>query len=99
MTQQTAPEEDVSKRLIIEGEWMAEIVELTLRKVPLYGLPYTAVATVKIVDGKAHVINLLSKEGTKMGRKDVAAVRKIIEKLGVITINFRRYQVSFPEVV
>ena len=99
MTQRQSPEEDVSKRLIHEGEWIAEIVELTLRKVPLYGMPYQAVATVKIVDGKSHIVNLLSKEGTKMGKKDVRAVRSILAKLGVITINFRRYEVSFAEVV
>lgn len=92
--EQENPEEDIGKRLIISGEWVGEITEVTLRKVALYGLPYTAIATIKIVDGKAHVINVLNAADEQLTRKDFKAIKKIIAELGTITINFRRYKVS-----
>jgi hypothetical protein len=71
-----------------EGQWAWDVTEVTLRKTPAYGLPYTAICTVKIVDKEVHVVGLLSKEG--LTRVDLISINKIVKSLGYDTYSYKR---------
>ena len=63
-----------------EGEWWWEVTEVTLRKTPKYGLPYTAIGTLKIVDKEVHIVGLLSKD--TITKKDLSSLNNVVRKLG-----------------
>ena len=71
-----------------EGSWCWEVTEVILRKTDVHGNPYSAVATLKIIDGVPHVIGLLSTVG--FNRKDHRDLEKIIRSFGYTEVRFVR---------
>jgi hypothetical protein len=70
------------------GSWCAEITEMVLRKTPAYGLPYTAICTLKIVDKEVHVVGLLSMD--KITKKDWSSLNDVVRELGYETFTYTK---------
>ena len=61
-------------------KWISEVKEVRLIKVDKYGEPYTAIVTIKIVNGQCNVESLLSIN--KLTRKDIMRIQQEVVNLG-----------------
>lgn len=73
--------------IIQTGKWLFEMKELRGMKVEEYGKPYSALTTIRIIDGELRVDGLISKQ--KLEKTD----REELEKL-VTTLGFSAYTYS-----
>lgn len=70
--------------------WLFEIKAVRAIKCQQYGNSYSAIATISIVDGEAHVEGLLSKEG--LNAKDSAEIETYLMSIGFKSYQYSRYK-------
>lgn len=76
---------------ITAGEnWLFEIKAVRAIKCKKYGDSYSAIASISIVDGEAHVESLFAKE--KLSAQDGAEIEAYLKKIGFTQYFYSRYK-------
>jgi hypothetical protein len=70
-----------------EGEWVWEVTEVVMRKALAYGLPYSGICTIKIVNREVFVTGLLT--NGKIHKSDLTALTSIVKELGFDTFTYK----------
>ena len=71
------------------GEFIFEVVQVRILKVGkdgVYGDPYTAIATINIIDGKAHINSAIG----EFTRKCFRTIFNYVKSKGIKVINYKR---------
>jgi hypothetical protein len=72
----------------IYGEWILEITEAVMRKTKSYGLPYSGIVTLKIINRELIVTGLLLVNG-KPNKRDLKALNDAAKDLGFDTFTYK----------
>lgn len=64
------------------GDWFAEMKNVTLRRVPIYGKPFTAIAGMIIANGVLHIEGLISNSKPKFTAQDRRDIHDICTDFG-----------------
>ena len=76
-------------KVVKDGEWLFEVKTVIARKVGkdgVYGDEYTAIATIDIIDGKAHINSAIG----QFTRKCFRTIFNYIKSRGIKAINYKR---------
>ena len=76
--------------LTTNDNWLFEVKVVRAIKTNEYGKPYSAIATITLVNGEAHVEGLLSKE--HWGKADSLAIENYLKANGYQHYYFVRYK-------
>jgi hypothetical protein len=72
----------------IYGEWILEITEAVMRKTKSYGLPYSGIVTLKIINRELIVTGLLLVNG-KPNKRDLKALNDAAKDLGFDAFTYK----------
>ena len=74
--------------IIKYGEWILEITEAVMRKTKSYGLPYSGIVTLKIINRELVVTGLLLVNG-KPNKKDLKSLKDAAKDLGFDSFTYK----------
>jgi len=76
------------KHITTIGDWTFEVIQVRARKTNKHKDPYTAVATISIVDGIPHIEGLLSSE--RLHISDYTTLLNFIKDLGLESVSYTK---------
>ncbi len=80
------------------GAWVFEVTGITARKVQKYGDEYSAIATIKIVNGQLHIEGLLN-NGPDLNKSDYLSLYKLLRHCGLSEITYTRFKRGIPKLI
>jgi hypothetical protein len=72
----------------VYGEWILEVTEAVMRKTTAYGLPYSGIVTLKIINRELIVTGLLLVNG-KPNKRDLKTLKDAAKDLGFDTFTYK----------
>jgi hypothetical protein len=70
------------------GEWLYQVTEAVMIKTPEFGLPYSGIVTLKIINDEIIVTGLLLVNG-KASKKDLKSLKDAVKDLGFDTFTYK----------